>query len=87
MCPLVYILYTEMENLLWNTLNKFIRSECLYNLQNGNKTKVSATELLLIDVNEKNYLESLKFFDIGTKAKNMFAVSDVLDMFEEEKEF
>ena len=76
-----------MENLLWNTLNKFIRSECLYNLQNGNKTKVSATELLLIDVNEKNYLESLKFFDIGTKAKNKFAVSDVLDMFEEEKEF
>ena len=83
MCPLVYILYTEMKNPLWNSLNKFIGSECLYNLQNGNKTRVSATELLLIDVNEKNYFESLKSLDIGTKAKNMFAVSDVLDMCEE----
>ena len=27
MCPLVYILYIEMENLLWNTMNKFIRSK------------------------------------------------------------
>ena len=49
-----------MKNPLWNTLNKFIGSECLYNLQNGNKTRVSATELLLIDVNEKYYFESLK---------------------------
>ena len=45
---------------LWNTMSKFIRSKYLYNLQNGNKTKVSVTELLLIDINDKNYFESLK---------------------------
>ena len=56
---LVYIFYTEMGN-LWNTMSKFIRSKYLYNLQNGNKTKVSVTELLLIDINDKNYFESLK---------------------------
>ena len=31
MCPLEYILYTEMENLLWNTMSKFIRSKFLCN--------------------------------------------------------
>ena len=56
---LVYIFYTEMGN-LWNAMSKFIRSKYLYNLQNGNKTKVSVTELLLIDINDKNYFESLK---------------------------
>ena len=56
---LVYIFYTEMGN-LWNTMSKFIRSKYLYNLQNGNKTKVSVTEVLLIDINDKNYFESLK---------------------------
>ena len=56
---LVYIFYTEMGN-LWNTTSKFIRSKYLYNLQNGNKTKVSVTEPLLIDINDKNYFESLK---------------------------
>ena len=84
--PLVYI-YTEMENLLWNTMSKFIRSKYLYNLQNGNKAKVSATELLFIDVNDKKYFKSLKSLDIGRKAKSMFAASGVLDMCEEEKEF
>ena len=34
----------------------------------GRKTKVSATELLLIDVNDKNF-KFLKSLDIGTKAK------------------
>ena len=76
-----------MENLLWNTMSKFIRSKYSYNLQNGNKTKVSTTELLLIDVNDKKYFKSLKSLDIGTKAKSIFAASDVLDMCEEEKEF
>ena len=86
MRPLVYVLYTEMKNLQWNTMNKFIRSKYLYNLQIGNKTKVSATELLLIDVNDKKYFKSLKSLDIDTKAKSMFAASDVLDISEEEKE-
>ena len=86
MRPLVYILYTEMEN-LWKTMGKFIRSKYLYNLQSGNKTKVSATELLLIDVNDKKYFKILKSLDTATKAKNMFAASDVLDICEEEKEF
>ena len=58
----------------------------MYNLQNGNKA-VSATELLLLDVNDKKYFKSLKSLDIGTKTKSMFAASDVLDMCEEEKEF
>ena len=79
-----------MENLLWNTLSKFVRSKYLYNLQNGNK-KVLATELFLIDINEKNYFKSLKSLDIGldigTKAKSMFAMSNVLNMSEEEMEF
>ena len=59
----------------------------MYNLQNGNKTKVSATELLLIDVDDKKYFKSLKSIDVGTKAKSMFAASDVRDTCEEEKEF
>ena len=76
-----------MENLLWNTMRKFIRSKYLHNLQNGNKTRVFPTELLLIDVNDKKYPKSLKSLDIGTKAKSMFAASDVLDMCEEGKKF
>ena len=76
-----------MENLLWNTMSKFIRLKYSYNLQNGNKTKVSTTELLLIDVSDKKYFKSLKSLDIGTKAKSIFGASDVLDMCEEEKEF
>ena len=52
-CPLLHILYTEMQNLLWTSMGKFIRSKNLYNLQNGNKTKVFAAEILLIDVNDK----------------------------------
>ena len=52
-CPLLHILYTEMQNLLWTSMSKFIRSKNLYNLQNGNKTKVFAAEILLIDVNDK----------------------------------
>ena len=75
-----------MENLLWNTLSKFVRSKYLYNLQNGNK-KVLATELFLIDINEKKYFKSFKSLDIGTKAKSMFAMSNVLNMSEEEMEF
>ena len=67
-------------------MSKFIRSKYIYDLQNGNKTKVSATELLLIDVNDKKYFKSLKSLGIDTKAKSMFAASDVLDMCEEEKE-
>ena len=53
-----------MENLLWNTLSKFVRSKYLFNLQNGNK-KVLATELFLIYINEKMYFKSLKSLDIG----------------------
>ena len=68
-------------------MSKFIRSKYLHNLQNENQTKVSATELLLIDVNDKKYFKSLESPDIGIKANNMFAASDVLDMCEEEKEF
>ena len=68
-------------------MTKFIRSKYLYNLSNGNKTIVSSTEVLLIDGNDKKYFKSLKSLDIGTKAKNFFAASDVLDMCEEEKEF
>ena len=67
-------------------MSKFIRSKYFYNLQNGNK-KVSATEIFLIDVNDKKYSKSLKSLDIGTKAKKMVAASDVLDMCEDEKEF
>ena len=52
----------------------------LHNLQNRNKAKVSAIDLLLIDVNEKKYFKSLKSLDIDTKAKNIFPASDVLDM-------
>ena len=59
----------------------------MYNLQNENKTKVSATELLLIDVDDKKYFKSLKSIDVGTKAKSIFAASDVRDTCEEEKEF
>ena len=81
MLPLVYVLYAEMENLLWNTMGKFIRSKYLYNLLNGNKTKVSATEILQIDANDKKYFKS-KSLDTGTKAKSMFAASDVLSMCE-----
>ena len=86
MRPLVYILHTEMEN-LWNTMIKFIRSKYLYNLQHRNKTKVSATELLLIDVNDKKYFKSSKSLDIDTKAKSLFAASYVLDICEEKKQF
>ena len=39
-----------------------------------------------MDVNDKKYFKFLKSLDIGTKAKSMFAVSDLLDMCEEEKE-
>ena len=67
-------------------MSKFIRSKYFYNLQNGNK-KVCATEIFLIDVNDKKYSKSLKSLDIGTKAKKMVAASDVLDMCEDEKEF
>ena len=73
-----------MENLLWNTMSKFAILKYLYNLPNGIKTKVSATEILLIDVNDKKYFKSLKSLDMGTKAKSMSAASD---MCEEEKEF
>ena len=52
----------------------------LHNLQNRNKAKVSAIELLLIDDIEKKYFKSLKSLDIDTKAKNIFPASDVLDM-------
>ena len=86
MRPLGYILYTKMGNLLWNTISKFIRSKYLYNLQNRNKTKASATELLLIDVDDKKHFKSLKSLDIDTKAKTMFAASNVLDMCQEEKD-
>ena len=86
MRPLVYILHTEMEN-LWNTMIKFIRSKYLYNLHHRNKTKVSATELLLIDVNDKKYFKSSKSLDIDTKAKSLFAASYVLDICEEKKQF
>ena len=79
-----------MENLLWNTLSKFVRSKYLFNLQNGNK-KVLAMELFLIYINEKMYFKSLKSLDIGldigTKAKSMFAMSNLLNMSEEETEF
>ena len=52
----------------------------LYNLQNRNKAKVSAIDLLLMDDIEKKYFKSLKSLDIDTKAKNIFPASDVLDM-------
>ena len=41
----------------------------------------------MIHVNDKKYFNSLKSLDIGTKAKSLFAASDVLDMCEEEKEY
>ena len=69
MCPLLYILYTEMQNLMWTSMSKFIRSKNLYNLQNGNKTKVSADEILLIDDNDKKYSNTRNLLTQAQKQK------------------
>ena len=46
----------------------------IYNLLNGNKTKVSATKPLLIDVNDKKYFKSLKFLDRHKSKKHVCCI-------------
>ena len=86
MTPLTHILYGEMKTLLWNVMEKFVKSKYVTEKMDEEKCAVSATELPLVQTADKNVVKSLEHIDIGAKAKGLFFPS-ALNMDESEEKF
>ena len=67
---MIHMLYTSMEELLSNLMQKFVAKAKLFE---SNGVLKSTTELIALDVNKKVNLKSLKLIEIGTKARALFA--------------
>ena len=67
--PMIRMLYTSMEELLSNLMQKFVAKA---KLCESNVVLQPTTELALV-VNKKANLKSLKLIEIGTKARALFA--------------
>ena len=83
MKPKIYILYSEMEKLLFNVMSKFVRSKHLVCDKHSTK---SANDMLMIKLSDNNVIKPIKLIDIGTKAKSTFSET-VFDIEEVEKKF
>ena len=87
MKALIHILYKEMEELLWRTMSKFVKSKHISNqTEDGTTRKTPAIELLELDVYNKKNMKPVKMVDIGTKAKSLFLPSP-LELDEKEEVF
>ena len=65
---MIHMLYSSMEELLSNLMQKFVAKAKLFE---SNVVLQPTTELAL-DVNKKANLKSLKLIEIGTKARALF---------------
>ena len=68
--PMIRMLYTSMEELLSNLMQKFVAKAKLFE---SNGVLKPTAELIALDVNKKVNLKSLKLIEIGTKARALFA--------------
>ena len=67
---MIHMLYTSMEELLSNLMQKFVARAKLFE---SNGDLKPTTELIALDVNKKVNLKSLKLTEIGAKARALFA--------------
>ena len=86
MKPKIYILYSEMEKLLFIVMSKFVRSKHLVCDKHSTKSTKSANDMLMIKLSDNNVIKPIKLIDIGTKAKSTFSET-VFDIEEVEKKF
>ena len=70
--PNIYILYSEMEKLLFNVMSKFVRSKHLVCDKHSTKSTKSANDMLMIKLSDNNVIKSIKLIDMVPKQKVLF---------------
>ena len=62
-----------MEELLWRTMSKFVKSK--HQTEDDTTRKIPAIEFLELDVFNQKKMKPIKMIDIGTKTQSLFLPS------------